>query len=220
MFCQKCGNQLNESAAFCPKCGTRIDVPSGIRVGAVNGNKVKPLEPVKPQKSKRGIIIVSIIFAIFLLYFIVGAIGRKSVNVGKGADDPAAIGQAYVLCFQYRDASYIDQYIDEELESDSFITQMQGYIQKMDELNIKDINMDGVTYKLGATYEEAGYTCVDITVHFAEKGLFGGNTILGNSFEKVISLHKANTPDGMRWFIGKPKTPRIIEDESDFMRSQ
>lgn len=220
MFCQKCGDQLNEGAAFCPKCGTRIDMPSGIRVGAVNGNKVKPLEPVNPKKGKRGIIIVLFIFAICLLYFMVRTLGSKSVNAGKGADDPAAIGQAYVLCCQYRDTSYIDQYLDEELNSDSFITQMQDFIQEMDGQNFGDINIDGVTYELGATYEEAGFTCVDITINFAEKGLFGGNTIFGNSGKAVISLHKAKTPDGMKWFIGKQKTPRIIEDETGLMRSQ
>lgn len=213
MFCQKCGNQLNEGAAFCPKCGTKIDVPSGIRVEAVNENSAKP---VKPKKKKRGIIIVSIILALCLLCFIVGISSSKNVNAGKGADDPAAIVKAFVLCCQYRDTSYLDQYFDEEFKDDSFITQMQNVLQKMDEQNFGDINMDGVTYELGATYEEAGYTCIDITVNFAEEGLFGGNTIFGNRREFVISLHKANTPDGMRWFMGKPKSS-YYNDETGLM---
>lgn len=213
MFCQKCGNQLNEGAAFCPKCGTRIAVPSGIHVEAVNENNVKS---VKPKKRKRGIIVVSIILVVCLLFFIVGISSSKNVNAGKGADDPAAIVQAFILCCQYRDTSYINQYLDEEFKSDSFITQMQGVIQKMDEQNFGDINLDGVTYEIGATYEEAGYTCVDITVNFAEKGLFGGNTIFGNRREVAISLHRANTPDGTKWFIGKPQSS-YHDDETGLM---
>ena len=65
MFCQKCGNQLNEGAAFCPKCGTKVDVASGIRAEAVNENNVKP---VKPKKSKRGIIIISIVVILLLIF--------------------------------------------------------------------------------------------------------------------------------------------------------
>lgn len=216
MFCQKCGNQLNEGAAFCPKCGSKVDASSSIPIQTVTAHIV---EPEKPKKRKRGIIIVSLIVAICLLYFIVGTSDNKTVNAGKGADDPAAIGQAYVLSCQYRDTSYIDRYLDDEFKSDSFITRMQDDIQELDELNINDINMDGVICELGATYEEAGYTCVDITVLFAEKGLFGGNTILGDSFKIVIPLHKANTPDGMKWFVGKPKSP-YYEDETGLRKSQ
>lgn len=212
MFCQKCGNQLNEGAVFCPKCGTRIDIPSSIRVEAVNENSAKP---VKPKKKKR-VIIVSIILVLCLLCFIVGISSSKSVNAGKGADDPAAIGQAFVLCCQYRDTSYLDQYFDEEFKADSFIAQMQDFLQTMDEQNFGDINMSGVTCELGATYEEDGYTCVDMTVNFAEEGLFGGNTIFGNRRELVISLHRANTPDGTRWFIGKPKSS-YYNDETGLM---
>ena len=61
MFCQMCGNQLNEGAAFCPKCGTRIDIPSGIRVETVNENSAKP---VKPKKSKKILAFLVVLFAV------------------------------------------------------------------------------------------------------------------------------------------------------------
>ena len=40
MFCQKCGSQLNEGAAFCPKCGAKTDAASGIRAQGTNENSV------------------------------------------------------------------------------------------------------------------------------------------------------------------------------------
>ena len=64
MFCQKCGNQLNDGAAFCPKCGAKVDAASGIPMQTAATNNEKP---VKPKKGKRGIIIVSIVVILLLI---------------------------------------------------------------------------------------------------------------------------------------------------------
>lgn len=64
MFCQKCGNQLNEGAAFCPKCGAKVDAASSIPMQTATANNEKT---VKLPKSKRGIMIVSIIVILLLL---------------------------------------------------------------------------------------------------------------------------------------------------------
>ncbi len=43
MFCQKCGNQLNDGAAFCPKCGNQILAINKDDVGediSTNNNKI------------------------------------------------------------------------------------------------------------------------------------------------------------------------------------
>lgn len=63
MFCQKCGSQLNEGAAFCPKCGTKIDVTSGVRMQGTSENNIKL---IKPKKSKRGLIILSIVVVLIV----------------------------------------------------------------------------------------------------------------------------------------------------------
>lgn len=50
MFCQKCGNQLNEGAVFCPKCGSRVDATSEPRVQETNGNSIN-ITKLKKRKS-------------------------------------------------------------------------------------------------------------------------------------------------------------------------
>ena len=64
MFCPKCGNQLNDGAAFCPKCGTKVpgsgnsstNIPDNRQLKGNFGNPenhgVPPKGPtVKPNRS-------------------------------------------------------------------------------------------------------------------------------------------------------------------------
>lgn len=51
MFCQKCGNQLEENAKFCPKCGAGVETTPPAQTTAAGSNTVtdaKAAEPVKP----------------------------------------------------------------------------------------------------------------------------------------------------------------------------
>lgn len=63
MFCQKCGNQLNEGAAFCPMCGTKVDAATGIRVQDANENNVKP---IRTKKSKKILIFLAAVIVVIV----------------------------------------------------------------------------------------------------------------------------------------------------------
>ena len=58
MFCEKCGNQLNNEAVFCPKCGNRV------------GNETMTNPPIKSQKSTKRTIIV--VFGAIALLLVIG----------------------------------------------------------------------------------------------------------------------------------------------------
>ena len=36
MFCKKCGNEVNDGAAFCPKCGAKIEIPAAMKTSTVD----------------------------------------------------------------------------------------------------------------------------------------------------------------------------------------
>ena len=61
MYCEICGNQLNEGAAFCSKCGTKIGAVSGTRMQETSGYSENL---IKPKKRKHGKIIVLIVIAL------------------------------------------------------------------------------------------------------------------------------------------------------------
>lgn len=47
MFCENCGNQLNEGAVFCPRCGVQTGAGSGVRVQGTNKSNVNLKKPKK-----------------------------------------------------------------------------------------------------------------------------------------------------------------------------
>lgn len=82
MICQKCGNQLNEGAAFCPKCGTKTDAASGVRVRGAYENGISQTKP-KKWKSKLLIgigVFLYIIWSALLNYFGFSSFG----SIGSG----------------------------------------------------------------------------------------------------------------------------------------
>lgn len=99
MFCQNCGSQLNEGAAFCPKCGTKVDAASGIHMQGTNENSVNQQpnqafyttlnpnlqeqaqydQPIKKKRHKyKPIIIVMIVSA---LVYLAGTFLFKNANI-------------------------------------------------------------------------------------------------------------------------------------------
>ena len=65
MFCHKCGNQIDETAAFCYKCGAKVDVNSIMPQSTTTNNKVnlsgiaeaskQPASITPPEKKERPI---------------------------------------------------------------------------------------------------------------------------------------------------------------------
>lgn len=84
MFCKKCGNQIEDDAAFCPKCGTSVSVQSGgqsdIQPSAPSGSNVSEVKSVSAKgavvtstapiesKYKIGKIVTMVIFVGFSLF--------------------------------------------------------------------------------------------------------------------------------------------------------
>lgn len=98
MFCQKCGNQLNEGAAFCPKCGTRVGEP---KVNTVNQQPVTPRQTIpvnntaKDTKSNNMTTFL-VIGGVAAVILIVAAIGlydsstKSAASIAAPAAAPAA----------------------------------------------------------------------------------------------------------------------------------
>ena len=128
MICQKCGNQLNEGAAFCPMCGTKVDAASGIRVQGTNENSVnqqpmggQPVNiqqqnpPVPPKKSNQKMIAILIVagvccFVVFFLLitaaigsFVIESSGRESA--GLSGDNASQESKITVGTLTYSDGS-------------------------------------------------------------------------------------------------------------------
>lgn len=215
MYCMYCGAENSEEAKFCQKCGALLAAGQAAGQAAVtvrqtvkNPSKIKS---VTIRFFKTIISIISGLIGIFvgcvIAFAFIWAItyvfsAKPWVNRGKGADDPTAVARAYLLCCQYRDTSYIEKYLDETWDNNNIMESLEEYFQEMDAINFGEINMSGVTYDVGEEYERKGYTCVSVTIHFAEKGFFGGNTILGYSGETTLVLHMRNTLNGEKWFMG------------------
>jgi hypothetical protein len=78
MFCQKCGNKLNDGAAFCPKCGTKVIIESNNTFQSTNNNTIV----TNTKSKKKNFIIIGIV--LFLFVFIIRVFGcSKSSNIDR-----------------------------------------------------------------------------------------------------------------------------------------
>ena len=213
MFCKNCGNQLNEEASFCPKCGTKIGTASDIRTQDTSGYSENL---IKPKKRKREKIIVLFFIALIAAVWVFQRQDdlnqAANVNKGKGADDPVTVAQTYMICIQYRDTSYIVKYLDEQLDNDTYISRLEENFAVLVADGVDKINMDGITYDVGETYKQFGNTYVDIDIHYSEQGRFGGNAVFGKNYKMTLILHRASTPDGEKWFLGKVPSSYHIDE--------
>ncbi len=67
MVCQKCGNQLNEGAVFCPKCGASVS----------SENTVSNANTAKKGMNKKWITIGLIAFVVVVAIILINAIGNS-----------------------------------------------------------------------------------------------------------------------------------------------
>lgn len=68
MFCDKCGNELNEGASFCPKCGNKIEANMAAEASVPSQSK---------RKNKWRIVLVVAIVLLVLLFFYRTVINRN-----------------------------------------------------------------------------------------------------------------------------------------------
>ena len=79
-FCENCGHQLDDMAAFCDNCGPRVE-----REGEMSGSHHK--ETTGKKKTKVGIIVGAVIFGIVVLAAVGGLViypQVTAVHAGKG----------------------------------------------------------------------------------------------------------------------------------------
>lgn len=76
MYCKKCGNQIEDGAAFCPKCGTASDgqaeaqsaaASAEVKSVSVRGTVVSSTAPIE-SKYKVGKIVTMVIFMVIALF--------------------------------------------------------------------------------------------------------------------------------------------------------
>ncbi len=103
MFCQKCGNQLNEGALFCPKCGTKLAsgnetnqpfqqnnnygpqmASNGVKNTSDN-NKTINGGNIPKKRNNTTIIIIAVIAVLFLIILLkaCSSIGKSSANTSN-----------------------------------------------------------------------------------------------------------------------------------------
>lgn len=104
MFCNKCGNQIEDNAAFCPNCGSKIEQTIQ-----------QPIEPKKEVKKSKPMSIktkLKLILALILIIVIGGAVmiatspSQKIVSSLKSGDYTKA-QNTYSSNFEYGDSSLI-----------------------------------------------------------------------------------------------------------------
>lgn len=218
MFCQNCGNELNEGAVFCPKCGEKIGMDQGLveQYKQVFESKVADHTSFRKKRRWPMILLIAAVLAVAAWFvFDAGLLPFNNANRDKGADSPITVAKAYMSCILNADTADIEKYCDDNFNSSPYLLTLQDNLTEAAGI---EINTDGITYDVGAEYTSFGYTCVDVEIHFSEKGFFGGNAIFGNSYTITLPLHKASTPDGEKWFMGKPKSSSgIYDDETGLM---
>ncbi len=86
MFCLKCGNELNEGAAFCPQCGSPVNENSGIQE-----NPMPKLPKGKTTKKGKNLWkTIAIIAGVFIvLIVVIGSCGKS------GSSSQPEVGKTY-----------------------------------------------------------------------------------------------------------------------------
>lgn len=187
VVCESCGREIPEKAKICPYCHQKNVARTG---GA------------KSVLKKIWDAVVMLVGIAIIIYGVSHYIKVSRTNEGKGADDPVVIAKAYMMALDERDAGLVSNYFDDRGDNSNLIDGLNKRIQEFEDKDVKPINYSGMKYEVSEEYEENGYTNIDVTVNFAETGLFGGNTIFGNSWYYTMPMHKAKTPDGYKWFLG------------------
>lgn len=75
MFCENCGEQINDNATVCPNCGVHISNEKPISIENGNNNTVSPN---KANNSRKTIIVSAVIAAVIFLIVIIAVIANRT----------------------------------------------------------------------------------------------------------------------------------------------
>lgn len=235
MFCDKCGNELNEGASFCPKCGNKIEANMAAEASVPSQSK---------RKNKwRIVLMVAIVFLIIVFFYRTvinkkeGASVTNMTTVGtsnktekkdkkeeetlpnwvqnnkdKGATNPKDIIDAYMNALAEHDSKYIAKYWDAAAGASDrgcelyMSNNIDDYLYE----HILELNNIGCSQ----LYLKAGY---DYTIDedtprklYSVKSFkvdFYDKGLIGkgSGYTTYLYFHSNLTPDGIRWFVGKAK---------------
>ncbi len=200
MFCTKCGNELRETAVFCPKCGTRVEDKTQA-TDVQQMPEAKQPESVKKQGNLKKWIALGgglaafaiIIVAVMLL---VGGKDKKSDGVmnseqqedtgfgesGSATDEGSMEIVAYPVRAQFREAIY------NEALADVSVTITRASMFGGDDTVVEKLTAgaDGVVQ----TELEAG----EYTVIWEADGYYTGNTVINVTESSDIILEEIMLP--------------------------
>lgn len=189
VVCESCGREIPEKAKICPYCHQKNVARTG---GA------------KSVLKKIWDAVVMLVGLAVIIYGVSHYIKVSRTNEGKGADDPVVIAKAVMIAADERNPDLVSNYLDDSQDNKKLLDELDQMIQTrfVDE-GIDDLNIPGMKYDVSEEYDENGNKCVDVVVKYSETGMFGGNTLLGKKDGMKLYMHKAETPDGDKWFLGK-----------------
>ena len=214
MFCQKCGNQLNEGAAFCPKCGAIVTVSE-------NSSKSSVGVDLNKKKNKEIPIIITCVTVLLVIIVLTvkGSSGHGAIlepswvkaNQNKGADNPTQIAVAYLKTLNDGNDTRLYGYWDAQLEEEGIRLDTNSIAKLHNDATTnetKTLYLDGAEYEVGNVYtnEKDGqsYENVKVKITCRTEGMFGGESVFtGYDYILEITLHKNRTPDGDKWFLGQ-----------------
>lgn len=235
MFCDKCGNELNEGASFCPKCGNKIEANIAAKASVPSQSK---------RKNKwRIVLMVAIVFGVLLFFYRTvinrnlladslkdGAGTTKKItlstsnkqeeplpdwvqnNKGKGATNPEDIIDAYMNALAEHDSKYIAKYWDAAAGASDRGCELYRS-DNIDDflydhiLELNDIGCNQLYLKAGYDYTVDENTSRNLySVKSYKINVYDKGLIgKGSEYTTYIYLHSNLTPDGIKWFVGEAK---------------
>ncbi len=111
-------------------------------------------------------------------------------NIDNGADSEEELARIYMKALQERDISYLDKYLDKNINNEKFLDGFNEFLSDNDQFNVDD-----VTYKYGEAYESNGYVEKLVEATYVELKT-------NQAYAISIYMHKAETSNGYKWFFG------------------
>lgn len=199
VVCESCGREIPEKAKICPYCHQKNVARTG---GA------------KPVLKK---IWDAVVMLVGLVIILGGGVGKAFImqalkndikkniestaettsteaeavaNIDNGADSEEELARMFMKALQERDISYLDKYLDKNVNNEKFLDWFNELLSDNDQFNVDD-----VTYEYGEAYESNGYVNKNVKATYVELKT-------NQAYAIDIYMHKAETSNGYKWFLG------------------